>query len=131
MSEFVNTADDVVASRSAVGSGARIDGRCRPATPFSCGGGPRGIFWLVTGRGAACGGAADRKNTGSDRRRYGVRITTVRTQLGSILRKVGAERQSDLIRILSSTGIGTVSFSAAWSNMAEAVTQMPLWFSGV
>ena len=34
----------------------------------------------------------------------GVRITTLRTQLGSILRKVGAERQSDLIRILSNPG---------------------------
>jgi DNA-binding CsgD family transcriptional regulator len=56
----------------------------------------------------------------------GVRITTLRTQLGSILRKVGAERQSDLIRILSSTGIGSVSLSAAWFNIAEAVTQMPL-----
>jgi DNA-binding CsgD family transcriptional regulator len=60
----------------------------------------------------------------------GVRITTLRTQLGSILRKVGAERQSDLIRILSSTGIGTVYFSAGWFNMAEAVTQIPLWFAG-
>lgn len=60
----------------------------------------------------------------------GTRITTLRTQLGSILRKVGAERQSDLVRILSSTGIGSVSLSAAWFNIAEAVTQMPLWFSG-
>jgi DNA-binding CsgD family transcriptional regulator len=60
----------------------------------------------------------------------GVRITTLRTQLGSILRKVGAERQPDLIRMLSSTGIGSVSFSAGWFNMAEAVTQFPLWFTG-
>jgi DNA-binding CsgD family transcriptional regulator len=60
----------------------------------------------------------------------GTRITTLRTQLSSILRKVGAERQSDLIRILSSTGIGSVSLSAGWFNIAEAVTQMPLWFSG-
>jgi DNA-binding CsgD family transcriptional regulator len=59
----------------------------------------------------------------------GVRITTLRTQLGSILRKVGAERQSDLIRILSSTGIGSMSLSAGWFNIAEAVTQMPLWLS--
>jgi DNA-binding CsgD family transcriptional regulator len=44
----------------------------------------------------------------------GVRITTLRTQLGSVLRKVGAERQSDVIRILSSTGIGSVSLSAGW-----------------
>jgi DNA-binding CsgD family transcriptional regulator len=60
----------------------------------------------------------------------GIRITTVRTQLGSVLRKVGAERQSDLIRILSGTGIGSVSFSAGWFDIAEAVTQMPLWLSG-
>ncbi len=56
----------------------------------------------------------------------GIRITTVRTQLGCILRKVGAERQSDLIRILSSTGIGSISLSAGWFNMAVGVTQMPL-----
>jgi DNA-binding CsgD family transcriptional regulator len=59
-----------------------------------------------------------------------VRITTLRTQLGSILRKVGAKRQCDLIRILSSTGIGSVSVSAGWFNIAGAVTQMPLWLSG-
>jgi DNA-binding CsgD family transcriptional regulator len=56
----------------------------------------------------------------------GVRITTLRTQLSSILRKVDAERQSDLIRILSSTGIGSVSLSAGWFDIAEAVRQMPL-----
>jgi DNA-binding CsgD family transcriptional regulator len=60
----------------------------------------------------------------------GIRITTVRTQLASILRKVGAERQADLVRILSSTGIGSVSLSAGWFNIAEAITQMPLWLSG-
>jgi DNA-binding CsgD family transcriptional regulator len=35
----------------------------------------------------------------------GVRITTLRTQLSSILRKVGATRQADLIRILSSVPV--------------------------
>jgi DNA-binding CsgD family transcriptional regulator len=60
----------------------------------------------------------------------GVRITTLRTQLGSILRKVGAERQSDLIRILSGTGIGSVSFSAGWFDIAEAVVQMSQWLPG-
>jgi len=59
----------------------------------------------------------------------GIRITTLRTQLASILRKVGAERQSDLIRILSSTGIGSVSLSAGWFNIVEAVTQMLLSLS--
>jgi DNA-binding NarL/FixJ family response regulator len=32
----------------------------------------------------------------------GLRITTLRTQLSSLLKKVGAERQTDLIRVLSS-----------------------------
>jgi DNA-binding CsgD family transcriptional regulator len=34
----------------------------------------------------------------------GVEITTLRTQLSSILRKVGVERQVDLVRVLSSIG---------------------------
>jgi DNA-binding CsgD family transcriptional regulator len=32
----------------------------------------------------------------------GVRITTLRTQLSSILHKVGVDRQADLMRVLSS-----------------------------
>ena len=32
----------------------------------------------------------------------GVRITTLRTQLGAVLKKVGADRQADLVRILAS-----------------------------
>ena len=34
----------------------------------------------------------------------GVEVTTLRTQLSSILRKVGVERQVDLVRVLSSIG---------------------------
>ena len=56
----------------------------------------------------------------------GIRITTVRTQLASILRKVGAERQADLVRILSSTGIGSVYLAAGWLDFALAVAQLPL-----
>src|SRR5439155_11361750 len=56
----------------------------------------------------------------------GIRITTLRTQLGSILRKVGAERQSDLIRILSGTGIGSVSLAAGCLDIAVTVAQLPL-----
>jgi DNA-binding CsgD family transcriptional regulator len=60
-----------------------------------------------------------------------VRITTVRTQLASILRKVGAERQTDLVRILSSTGIGSVSLAAAaWLDAALEVLQIPLALAG-
>jgi DNA-binding CsgD family transcriptional regulator len=36
----------------------------------------------------------------------GVEVTTLRTQLSSILRKVGVERQVDLVRVLSSIGAG-------------------------
>jgi DNA-binding NarL/FixJ family response regulator len=32
-----------------------------------------------------------------------VRMTTVRTQLSSILRKLGVERQADLVRVISSS----------------------------
>jgi hypothetical protein len=61
----------------------------------------------------------------------GIRITTARTQLGSVLRKVGAKRQSDLIRILSSTGIGSVSLAAGWLDVALEVAQIPLTLAGV
>jgi DNA-binding CsgD family transcriptional regulator len=56
----------------------------------------------------------------------GIRIPTLRTQLSSVLRKVGAERQSDLVRILSSTGIGSVTLAAGWLDIGLAVVQLPL-----
>ena len=55
----------------------------------------------------------------------------MRTQLGSILRKVGAERQSDLIRILSGTGIGSVSLAAGWFDIAVTVAQLPLSLAAI
>jgi DNA-binding CsgD family transcriptional regulator len=61
----------------------------------------------------------------------GTRITTLRTQLGSILRKVGVRRQLDLVRILSSTGIGSVSLSAGWFDIAAAVVQLPLSLAAI
>jgi len=61
----------------------------------------------------------------------GIRVTTVRTQLGSILRKVGAERQSDLVRILSGTGVGSVSLSAWWLDVALAAAQLPLSLAAI
>jgi len=61
----------------------------------------------------------------------GVRITTLRTQLGSILRKVGAARQSDLVRILSGTGIGSMSLAAGWFDIAVAVAQLPLSLAAI
>jgi DNA-binding NarL/FixJ family response regulator len=39
----------------------------------------------------------------------GVQITTVRTQLSSVLRKVGVSRQAELIRILSNIPIAPAS----------------------
>jgi DNA-binding CsgD family transcriptional regulator len=40
---------------------------------------------------------------------FGVRITTLRTQLSSILRKVGVNRQAELIRVLSNIPVGPAS----------------------
>jgi DNA-binding CsgD family transcriptional regulator len=55
----------------------------------------------------------------------GVQITTVRTQLRSILRKVGVKRQFDLVRILSSTGISSsIPLSAWWFDAALAAAQI-------
>jgi DNA-binding CsgD family transcriptional regulator len=60
----------------------------------------------------------------------GVQITTVRTQLRSILRKVGVKRQFDLVRILSSTGISSsISLSAWWFDAALTAAQIPLSFA--
>jgi DNA-binding CsgD family transcriptional regulator len=60
----------------------------------------------------------------------GVQITTVRTQLRSILRKVGVKRQFDLVRILSSTGISSsISLSAWWFDAALAAAQIPVNFA--
>lgn len=61
---------------------------------------------------------------------FGVRITTVRSQLSSVLRKVGAERQSDLIRILSSTGVGAVPLAVGWFDVALETLQIPLLLAG-
>jgi DNA-binding CsgD family transcriptional regulator len=59
----------------------------------------------------------------------GVQITTVRTQLRSILRKVGVKRQFDLVRMLSGTGISSITLSACWCDTALAVAQIPLSFA--
>lgn len=60
-----------------------------------------------------------------------VRITTLRTQLGSILRKTGARRQADLVRLLSSTGIASLSLAAGWLDVALEALQVPLLLAGV
>jgi DNA-binding CsgD family transcriptional regulator len=59
----------------------------------------------------------------------GVQITTVRTQLRSILRKVGVKRQFDLVRLLTGTGMTSISVSAWWFDAALAVAQMPMSFA--
>jgi DNA-binding CsgD family transcriptional regulator len=60
----------------------------------------------------------------------GVQITTVRTQLRAILRKVGVRRQFDLVRILSSTGISSsIPLSAWWFDAALAAAQIPVSFA--
>jgi DNA-binding CsgD family transcriptional regulator len=56
---------------------------------------------------------------------YGVQITTVRTQLRSVLRKVGVKRQFDLVRMLLSTGISSsIPLSAWWFDAALAAAQI-------
>ena len=60
---------------------------------------------------------------------FGLQITTVRTQLRSILKKVGVRRQFDLVRVLAGTGIGSLSLSAWWLDATLAVTQIPVSFA--
>jgi len=59
-------------------------------------------------------------------RNSGIQVTTLKTQLRCVLKKVGAKRQSDLIRILSSIGIGSVSLAAGWLDVALEALQLPL-----
>jgi DNA-binding CsgD family transcriptional regulator len=62
---------------------------------------------------------------------FGLRVPTLRTQLRSILKKVGAKRQSDLVRIFSSAGIGSVSMAAGWLDIALDAIQIPLSVAGL
>jgi len=62
---------------------------------------------------------------------FGLRVPTLRTQLRSILKKAGAKRQSDLVRIFSSAGIGSVSMAAGWLNIALDAIQIPLSVAGL
>jgi DNA-binding CsgD family transcriptional regulator len=62
---------------------------------------------------------------------FGLRVPTLRTQLRSILKKVGAKRQSDLVRIVSSAGIGSVSMAAGWLDIALDAIQIPLSVAGL
>jgi DNA-binding CsgD family transcriptional regulator len=62
---------------------------------------------------------------------FGLRVPTLRTQLRSILKKVGAKRQSDLVRIFSSAGIGSVSMVAGWLDIALDAIQIPLSVAGL
>jgi DNA-binding CsgD family transcriptional regulator len=62
---------------------------------------------------------------------FGLRVPTLRTQLRAILKKVGAKRQSDLVRIFSSAGIGSVSMAAGWLDIALDAIQIPLSVAGL
>ena len=62
---------------------------------------------------------------------FGLRVPTLRTQLRSILKKAGAKRQSDLVRIFANAGIGSVSMAAGWFDIALEMLQMPLAVFGV
>jgi DNA-binding CsgD family transcriptional regulator len=61
----------------------------------------------------------------------GVRVSTVRTQLRSILKKAGARGQSDLARIVASAGMGSVSLAAGWVDVALEALQIPLATTGL
>ena len=62
---------------------------------------------------------------------FGLQVATLRTELRAILKKAGARRQSDLIRILSGTGIGSMSLAAGWFDIAVAVAQLPLSLAAI
>jgi hypothetical protein len=52
-------------------------------------------------------------------------LATMRTQLRSILKKVGAKRQSDLIRNFANAGIGSISLTLGWLDIALEALQTP------
>jgi two-component system nitrate/nitrite response regulator NarL len=55
----------------------------------------------------------------------GVSVTALRTQQRSVLKKVGAARQSDLVRILSRVTIGSVSVIAQWLDVCLPAVLSP------
>src|SRR5206468_10133866 len=62
---------------------------------------------------------------------FGLQVATLRTQLRSILKKVGAKRQSDLIRNLANAGIGSISLTLGWLDVALDALQVPLAVVGL
>jgi DNA-binding CsgD family transcriptional regulator len=56
---------------------------------------------------------------------FGLQVATLRTQLRSILKKVGAKRQSDLIRSFANAGIGSISLALGWLVVALEALQTP------
>jgi DNA-binding CsgD family transcriptional regulator len=62
---------------------------------------------------------------------FGLQVPTLRTQLRSILKKVGAKRQSDLIRHLANAGVGSISLTIGWLDIALEALQVPLGVVGM
>ena len=62
---------------------------------------------------------------------FGLQVATLRTQLRSILQKVGAKRQSDLIRNFANAGIGSISLTLGWLDVALDALQVPLAVVGL
>jgi DNA-binding CsgD family transcriptional regulator len=62
---------------------------------------------------------------------FGLQVATLRTQLRSMLKKVGAKRQSDLIRNLANAGIGSISLTIGWLDIALEALQVPLAAAGL
>jgi hypothetical protein len=61
----------------------------------------------------ARGDSDDRKKLADIAAETGLRITTLRSQLSAILKKVGADRQANLVRILTSVPVVSTASSRA------------------
>jgi DNA-binding NarL/FixJ family response regulator len=112
-------------------SAVRIYRRCRPGTTLPSDKDLAEFFGLSSAEARLAAALLTGKTLAEIAANSGTRITTARTQLGSILRKVGAAQQSNLIRILSSTAIGSVSWPVGWLDVALEVLQFRLSFSGI
>jgi hypothetical protein len=76
-----------------------------PGGALCLGEGPRGTIWPVAAESRLAAALLTGERLSDIAAASGVRITTLRTQLSSILGKVGVERQADLVRVLSSVPV--------------------------
>ncbi|HEY1432525.1 MAG TPA: hypothetical protein VGF39_12980, partial [Stellaceae bacterium] len=76
-------------------------------TPISSEGELIDLFGLSRAEARLAAGLMTGKNLTEIAGEVGLQVATLRTQLRSILKKVGAKRQSDLVRIFANAGIGS------------------------